>query len=198
MNIFWIFFLRGSFHTEEHLQEEVFWTTPHGSNLSRTWKGIKVQMNSSKNQQHLQAHKVFWPLVAVKPLVSLILEVKLRIEREEVMVELMLLQARPPKSSFNFSEVSDDWKMGKKRSRECSTWNCQASCLCSLQSSPSRCQTTSLCLHNNLRSLPKQHWCPQSHVSPGSLCSSWAPLGYKGRPWSTTWLSPKHHSAGCP
>ena len=30
---------------------------------------------------------------------------KLGIEREEVMVELVLLKARPPESSFNFSEV---------------------------------------------------------------------------------------------
>ena len=41
--------------------------------------------------QHIQANEVLWPLVAVKPLVSLVLKVKLGIEREKVMVELVLL-----------------------------------------------------------------------------------------------------------
>ena len=45
---------------------------------------------------------------------SLVLQVELRVEGEEVVVELVLLEACPPESSFNFSEVPDSTCSGDK------------------------------------------------------------------------------------
>ena len=41
----------------------------------------------------------------VEPLVTLVLQVELRVEREEVVVQLVLLQARPPQPGLHFREV---------------------------------------------------------------------------------------------